>query len=155
MSDEATDFLIGAAGAVAKFPEVGDKVVGKVLRYEKRQSKDMATGELKTWEDGTPVYEVVITLQTEDRDPEIEDDDGLRRLFVRGGMLNAVRDALRAARWRQSLVGGTLGVKYVGDGTPSRRGFSAPKQFKAMFEAPSPADDFEAMSEPEYDEGPF
>lgn len=141
MADDVVDFLLGAAGAPAKFPEVGTVVRGKVLHHEKRQARDMDNN-LKFWEDGNPIFEVVVTLQTEDRDPTLEDDDGIRRLFVRGQMLKAVRDALVKASWRDSLVGGDLAVKYKGDGVPSRNGFSPPKLYVAQFEAPAVADDF-------------
>lgn len=156
--DDALDFILGAAGAPAKFAEVGTTVVGRVLRYEKRQSRDM-DGNLKEWDDGSPQWEIVITLQTDERDGSIEDDDGLRRLFVRGQMIKAIRDALVKASWRKDLVGGRLGVKYTGNGTPTRRGFSPPKLYTAKFEPPAPADDFEQMAddEPGYgtDEEPF
>lgn len=157
MANDVVDFLLGAAGAPAKFPEVGTVVKGKVLHHEKRQSKDM-DGNLKTWDDGNPVWEVVVTLQTEDRDPSIDDDDGVRRVFVRGQMLKAVRDALTKAQWRESLEGGTLGVKYVGDGEAARKGFSPPKIYRAVFEPPAPADDFDEGAPEDlsaYDDAPF
>lgn len=160
MTDEVVEFLLGAAGAPAKFNVVGTVVQGRVLHHEKRQSRDM-DGNLKTWDDGNPVWEVVVTLQTETRDPEIEDDDGVRRVFVRGQMLKAVRDALVKCGWRQSLLGGTLGVKYTGDGIASRNGFSPPKQYAAKFEPPAPVDDFDegtGTTEPnldQYSEEPF
>lgn len=142
MSDEVIDFLLGAAGAPAKFPAVGTIVRGRVLSHEKRQSRDM-DGNPKTWDDGNPVWEVIVTLQTEDRDASIEDDDGVRRLFVRGQMLKAVRDSLVKASWRSSLIGGELAVQYTGDGIPARNGFSAPKQYRAQFTPPAPVDEFD------------
>lgn len=158
MSDDVVEFLLGAAGAPAKFNTVGTVVRGKVLHHEKRQSRDMDNN-LKTWDDGNPIWEVVVTLQTDDRDPSLDDDDGVRRLFVRGQMLKAVRDALVKAQWRESLVGGTLAVRYEGDGIPSRNGFSPPKQYRAQFEAPTPADDFDdGAGEPnlnDYTDAPF
>lgn len=144
MSDDGMDLLLGGAPA-AKFPTVGTVVKGKVLGQKKQQSKDMATGELKTWEDGTPVWEIVFTLATDDRDPAIEDDDGSRRLFARGQMLKAIGQAIRQAHWSQSLVGGELAVKYAKDGEATRRGFSAPKIYAAKFDPPNLADAFESM----------
>lgn len=164
MSDSGMDILLGGAPA-AKFPTIGTKVVGKVLSQQKQQSKDMDSGKLKFWDDGNPVWEIVFTLQTDERDPSIEDDDGTRRVFARGQMLKAIGQALRKAGWSRELIGGTLGIKYSGDGTPSVRGFSPPKQFQAMFTAPDPADEFDAMADQpdsvantgygEFDEEPF
>lgn len=145
MTEDGMDLLLGGAPA-AKFPNVGDKLQGRVLSQKKQQSKDMATGELKVWDDGSAMYEIVFTIQTDQRDPELEDDDGTRRLFARGQMLKAIGDALRKARWSSSLVGGTLGVKYARDGEATRRGFSAPKIYAALFEPPAAADEFDAMA---------
>jgi head-tail adaptor len=149
------DLLLGGAPA-AKFPTIGTKVVGKVLSQRKQQSKDMATGELKTWEDGAPIWEIVFTLQTDERDPDIEDDDGTRRIFARGQMLKAIGAALRQANWKRELVGGTLGVKYTSDGEARTRGFSPPKIYSAVFEPPDPADALDEMAGPadEYGEEP-
>lgn len=153
MSEDGMDLLLGGAPA-AKFPTVGTVIKGKVLGQKKQQSKDMATGELKVWDDGTPVWEIVFTLQTDDRDPDIEDDDGSRRLFARGQMLKAIGGAIREAKWSRSLVGGTLAVKYDHDGQATKRGFSAPKVYKARFEAPDLADVFDDLgAEPVYDSG--
>jgi len=40
--------------------------------------------------------QLVITLQTADRDPAKPDDDGQRRVFAKGGMLKAIRAAVKA-----------------------------------------------------------
>lgn len=155
MQDDGMDLLLGGAPA-AKFPTLGTVVKGKVVGQKKQQSKDMATGELKTWDDGTPVWEIVFTLATDDRDPNIDDDDGTRRLFARGQMLKAIGQAIRKEGWSKSLVGGELAVKYDHDGQASKRGFSAPKVYAARFTAPDLADVFDEMgAEPveEYAEG--
>jgi hypothetical protein len=157
MSDDGMDLLLGGAPA-AKFPEVGTVVKGRVIGQKMQQSRDMATGELKTWDNGAPVYEIVFTLATDERDASIENDDGTRRLFARGQMLRAIGDALRKARWSAPLAGGTLAVKYVRDGEATRRGFSPPKIFAAIYTPPEAADEFDAMAgvhEEHYSEEPF
>lgn len=145
MTEDGMDLLLGGAPA-AKFPTIGTVVAGKVLAQKKQQSKDMASGELKTWEDGAPIYEIVFTLATDEHSPDIEDDDGTRRLFARGQMLKAIGAAIRKAHWSASLVGGVLKVKYAKDGEASKRGFSPPKLFQAIYEPPAAADEFDAMA---------
>jgi hypothetical protein len=44
----------------------------------------MKTGEPKFWPSGDPMYQVIVTVQTQERDPSIQDDDGKRRLFIKG-----------------------------------------------------------------------
>ncbi len=155
MSDDGMDLLLGGSPA-AKFPEVGTIVKGKVLGQKKRQARDI-DGNLKVWDtDGSPIEEIVFTLQTEDRDPTLEDDDGARRLFAGGQMLKAIGMAVRKAHWSKPLVGGVLAVKYKEDGVSKRSGYSPPKVYVAMFEPPSAADEFDAMAGGEsesYDDG--
>lgn len=125
----ATFLQIGAttSGVISEAPEV-------------RQQSDMASGEPKVWSNGDPMLQLVVTLQTEERRQDIEDDDGRRRIYIKSNMKNAVRDAVKKAGAKQLLVGGKLAVRYVADGEVSQRGFNAPKMYQARYEAP--ADNF-------------
>lgn len=150
MSDDGMDLLLGGAPA-AKFPEIGSKVQGKVLGQKKQQCRDFDDNSLKFWDDGSPMYEIVFTLETDERDPEIEDDDGTRRLFARGQMLKAIGAALRSAHWSAPLAGGVLRVKYAKDGERSGRR-NPPKLYQVIFEPPAAADEFDAMGGTEADD---
>lgn len=145
------DILLGGAPA-AKFPTVGTVIKGRVLAQQKRQSTDMDTGDPLTWSNGDPIWEIVFTLATDDRDPDNPDDDGTRRLFARGQMLKAIGIALRKAHWSKQLKGGELAVQYKEDGPQTRRGFNPPKVYAARFTPPDEADEFEALAGP--DEAP-
>lgn len=154
MTDEAMEFLMKAGGGAptAKFPTVGTVHKGRVLGMERKQQTAMGSNTPLTWEDGSPRWELVITIQTEEQDDEIEDDDGQRRIFSKGQQMKAIKEAVEVSGWRGStLVGGTLAVKYIGDGKPSNPGFHPPKQFAAKFEAPAVVD---SLSDYE-DDGPF
>jgi hypothetical protein len=137
--DEVNDLLTGGGAPAAKFPTIGTLTKGVVLRAEARQQRDM-NGVPKCWDDGNKMMEVVITLQTDERDPAIDQDTGSRNLYVRGKMLDAVRTALKQAGGAQLEVGGTLAVKYIGDGT-ARPGLTAPKLFQAQYARPAPSTD--------------
>lgn len=110
------DFLLAGGIAAAKFPTIGTTVKGTVVASEVTQQTDFATGELKFWDKDKqqPKMQAVITLQTDERDPAIEDDDGQRKLYVKGQMTAALRDALKAVGAKLD-IGGTLAVKYVED----------------------------------------
>lgn len=131
MSD-VNDFLLSTGVPAAKFPTVGTTLRGTVLDARVEQQRDFATGEPKTFEDGNPVQQLVVTLSTDERDAEIDGDDGTRRLYCRGQMLAALRTALRKANARLE-AGGTLVVRYVGDGEPSKRGYNPPKLYEAAY----------------------
>lgn len=131
----ADDFLMGGGGApTAKFPTPGTSVGGRITEKPTvEQQRDISTGDKKFWSDGNPMMQLVVTVQTEERDPQIEEDDGRRRLFVKGQMKNAIADAVRAAGGRGLEVGGILTVIYSHDGTASQRGFNPPKQYTATY----------------------
>ncbi|MBU8549761.1 hypothetical protein IMX12_13175 [Streptomyces sp. Babs14] len=132
---DANSFLMGGGGApTAKFPTPGTTVGGRITEQPKvEQQRDIQSGEAKFWSDGNPMMQMVVTVQTDQRDPAIEDDDGRRRIFVKGQMKNAVADAVRQAGARGLEVGGTLQVRYTHDGEQKNRAFSPPKQYAAHY----------------------
>lgn len=139
----ADDFLMGGGGApTAKFPTgaYGTTVGGRVTeRPTVEQQRDIKTGDKKFWSDGNPMMQLVVTVQTDQRDPAIEDDDGRRRLFVKGQLKNAIADAVRLAGAKGLEVGGGLAVTYTHDGTASGPGMSPPKQYTASYTAAATA----------------
>ncbi|RUP66744.1 hypothetical protein SSPNP10_15895 [Streptomyces sp. NP10] len=133
----ADDFLMGGGGAPsAKFPTPGTTLSGRITeRPTVEQQRDIKDGSKKFWSDGNPMMQLVVTVQTDERDPQLEEDDGRRRLFVKGQLKNAIADAVRAAGARGLEVGGSLNVTYTHDGTATQRGFSPPKQYTAQYVA--------------------
>lgn len=128
--------LLAPAGNAAKFDVVGKTYTGTILNKEQRQQRDYATGEPKTWGDGSPQMEVILTIVT-------TTDELPVNIYCRGNMLRAVKEAIAAAGERTAEIGGTLTIKYVGDGEPAKPGFSPPKLYKAAYKAPvnTPDDD--------------
>ena len=76
---------LGGGSPSFKFAAIGDTVKGKVIGGEKRQDTDLQ-GTPKTWDDGSPMLQLVVTLQTDERSNEIEDDDGRRRIYIKFNM---------------------------------------------------------------------
>jgi hypothetical protein len=144
MSD-ANDFLFGGTGKAAKFEEVGDQVEGTIDDVKVAQQTSMEDNTPLTWPDGSPRMQLIITLRTEAR--EGDDDDGVRRVYAKGGryevasgtgtsMKDAIADAVKKAGAKSIDEGGTLKVAHTGMGKKTNRGFSAPKLFRATYEAP-------------------
>lgn len=156
MSD-ALDFLLGGA-PTANFLTVGTVHKGRIRSYEKTQQRDMDSGQPKVWDNGEPMWQIVFTIETDERDPEIDGDDGVRRLFAKAQMLGAIRGAIRKSGHRGDVVGGILGVKYQKDDPPTKKGFAGPKVYQAVFEPPTQTDDFSAEEPDSYyadNEEPF
>lgn len=102
MSLDQLDQALSGGGAPSAFnadTPIGTSVTGKVISAEVRQLTDYVTGKPKTWDDGRPQMQVIITLQTEDRDPAISDDTGERRVFIKtwGVWKEALNAAIKAA----------------------------------------------------------
>jgi len=138
MYDEigADDFLMGGGVAWAKFPTIGSGVTGTIITPapKVRQAKDFDSGEPLTWPDGQPVQEVVINLQTDERDVEIPNDTGVRQLVIKApAMKAAIRDAVREAGGKGLQLGAVLTVTYTGDAAPKKKGYHGAKQYSAVF----------------------
>ena len=143
MSNDPNAFLLGGGGKSAKFETIGDTVTGTIVATpELRQQTDLASGKPKTWDNGDPVMQLVIKLQTTGR--EDAEDDGVRNLYVSGGfkrasLQKAVADAVRTAKASGLAVGGTLAVKFTGEEPPATKGFSPAKLYAAKYTPPSDA----------------
>jgi len=155
---EAMDFLMGSGGTSASFagtPPITHK--GKVVAESLQQQRDLQTGEKKFWDDEKtePMMQLVITIDTGVIDPEIEDDDGVRKIYAKAQMLGAIRDAVKKSGHKgKSLIGGNLAVKYVRDGETKKRGFNPPKIYAALYEPPTAVDSLTgALGAEVYDDG--
>ena len=144
MNDVAS-FFGGAGIPACKFPTIGTSVTGTITEPPvQQQQTEIGTGKPLTWDDGKPRMQLVITMQTDLRDPEIEGDTGMRRLFVTGTKVSeggGMKGAFQRAGVRELPVGGTLKVTYTHDGK-AQKGFSAPKQYEVEFTPPNPAGEF-------------
>lgn len=141
MTNNPDDFLLGGGGKSAKFETVGAKITGTItVRPELRQQTDMVSGLPETWDGGDPKMQLVVSLQTDERDPEDPDDDGVRKVYVKGSkkpesksLHAAIAQAVREAGAKGLEIGGRLTVTYVGDGVPTTRGFNPPKHYEASY----------------------
>src|SRR5690606_39856948 len=83
----------------AKFPTIGTKVGGRVVRdAEEVQQRDFDTGEPLFWPDGKPRMQLVVTVDTGQPDTDDTDDDGERAIYIKGQMLQATRMACKRAK---------------------------------------------------------
>lgn len=120
MTDDGNDFLMGGGIPSAKFAIKGVSVRGTVAAPPvTRQQTNMVTKEPKVFANGDPMMQVVIRLQTEERDPSIEGDDGMRALYVKGQSIKKLREAIRRTGAKGLEVGGQLVQTYVSDEIPT------------------------------------
>lgn len=136
MTVDPNAWLMGSGAPSAKFDTPGDTVTGRIVATpELRQQTDFTSGKPLFWDNGDPRMQLVVTLQTEQHDPSIADDDGTRRVYVKGQLQKAVQQAVRQAGAPGLEVGGTLTVTYTGDGEVKQRGMNPPKLYTATYKA--------------------
>lgn len=138
-------FLMGGGGAPsARFEVPGDTITGVIEDMKVTQQTNFTTQEPEVWPNGDPKNQLVITLgQTGQFDPTRDDEDGRRRVYVKGRSLtDAVRNAVQAVGAKGLDLGGRLTVQYTGDGVAEKRGINPPKLYAAAYQAPNPSGEF-------------
>ena len=133
MSEPTIGGFFSGGGRSAKFPALGSKVEGVITKvHPPEQQTD--------YESRQPIpgkYQVRIELDTDERDPNVDGDDGSRVLYVKGWMQGAVGDALRQHGITEPQVGGKLAVTWSSVGPPTRPGLQGPHQYTAVYTPPA------------------
>lgn len=135
------ELLAQTGGKSASFGAIGDTITGTILAREVRQTRNFQTGEPETWDDGNPRQQVVVTLETDLRDPSDPDDDGARAVYIKwwGPQRAELVRAVKAAGAEDLEPGGTFTATYTGDGEQKQRGFNPPKLYRYEYTAPQSA----------------
>lgn len=131
------EFLMGGGVRSAKFDTVGVVAKGTIVSLAMQQQRDYAKNTPKFWDDGKPMMQLRVVIQTDERDDA--DDDGLRALYLKGESQKAVREAVRSTGAKTIEAGGTLAVAYIGDGE-AKGTLNPPKLYRAQYKPPSPVD---------------
>jgi hypothetical protein len=156
---DPNDWLMGGGKTVGiswRNKPVGTSVTGTVCRESKMmQQKDPESDELLWWDDKQtqPKMQLVVYLQTAERDSSIEDDDGVRALYIKGKSLTeGMREAVKKSGRKGIEVGGTVTVTYVGEGqhTDPRKAkvYNPPKLYRVEYRPPADSASTSFLAEP-------
>jgi hypothetical protein len=127
--NNADDFLGGDSLPAFRFANPGDTIKGQLVNVTKLEDKS-PDGTAKKWADGSPMHVWVFDLDENlDGKPEWA-------VWVRGNMVSAVREAMKAANLKPSDRP-IITIKHTELGEPTRKGYAPPKLFKAKAE-PAP-----------------
>jgi hypothetical protein len=128
--------LMGTATAPSvKLSRIGDSVSGTIVgEVVERQQSDYATKAPLFFDDGAPRTQFVCPLYVADEFGP--DDNGKRTLYIKAGMVAAVRSAVREAGEADLSEGGCLFVEYVADDTPRNPGMKGQKRYRASYSPP-------------------
>lgn len=139
------------SGSKGRFENVGDKHSGEILALEARPKTKFGTDEPEFTKSGKQKMLLIVTLQTDERDPGDPDDTGIRTLWLGGWDflpktgIGAVAKAVHEAGAKRLEIGGTLAVAYTGDGEPPQPGYHPPKEFAAAYKPPVAGVDLGAL----------
>lgn len=142
MSNDPNSFLMGGGVKSASFPDqkYGTTVGGEIIREpELRQQTDFDDGKPKFYDNGDPMMQIIVHVQTTMRDPANPEDDGVRAFYIKAQMLQAVRTAVRAAGGAGLAQGGHLTIRYERDEPNSRGRGKDKKIYSAVYRVPNPA----------------
>ena len=114
---EANQLLNSKGNPASKFENVGDSHTGVLLDVNLQVVTDPSkNNEVKYKKDGvTPQEQIVITWQTDERDPQMEGDTGIRKLYCSWRMEAAIKAAFRAAGAQGLEENARLTVTYTKD----------------------------------------
>lgn len=128
----------------------GDSVTGVIEKIETTQVNDFQTKQPAFWNDGRPKEQIHVIIQTQLRDPSVDDDDGRRSLWVKGWgiQLKAFREACMQAGVKIPKPGDTITETYIGLG---ERGNAPqpPKVFEFHIEPASSVNNLVNGSQPQ------
>lgn len=127
-------------GKAVKFTAPGSGITGKVTGWREEQMRKYSPngqGELDTWDDGSKKMQVVINLDTDERDSSVSDDDGARSLYIASTrQKRALINALRAGGSKEPDEGGTLTMTFVGNDPDSKNPANPAKMYQASWVKP-------------------
>lgn len=128
----------------------GDAVTGVIEKIETTQVNDFQTKQPAFWNDGRPKEQIHVIIQTQLRDPSVDDDDGRRSLWIRGWgiQLKAFREACRQAGVKIPKPGDTITERFVGLG-PRGDAPQPPKVFEFHIEPASSVNSLVNGSQPQ------
>jgi len=134
MTQSGNDLLMSGGVPSVKFDTIGDTVIGTIVDEPKAtQMNKYKTDEPAFWKSGDPMMQVIVTIQTDNRDPGDPTDDGRRRLYITPRMMPPVREAIVKAGAKGLAIGGRIAVRWI---SGSGEGEGNARQFAADYAAP-------------------
>lgn len=111
---------------------------GKVIDKKITNQTKMGTNEVIPWPDGSPRKQMELTLQTAERaDPQ---DDGQRRLFIKGDLPRATREAMKPYGKHDIEIGAWFYAAWVDEKPSKQAGYNPQKIFNAVYAPPGAPD---------------
>lgn len=134
------DDLVAGRGAKSFFDansQPGASVSGVIDLIEKTQYRDYNTKQPGYWNDGKLMEQIHVILQTQLRDPSVDDDDGRRSVWIKGWgvQLGAFRAGMRLAGMQHApRKGDRMTATFTGFDPKSKNPQNPAKLYEYVFE---------------------
>lgn len=132
--------LIAAAQSAPAFfdknSKIGDRFYGPIVSVDLRQTRDPKDNKPQTWEDGSPMQQLVIIVEDGSGEVDEKGETAMRTVYVKwwGEQRKAFAKAIFDAGAEEPLPGGVLSVEYVGDGPkPKNKALNATKLYEYVY----------------------
>jgi hypothetical protein len=112
-----------------KDAKVGDSFTGTITDLETAQVRNYETGEPEFWDDGKPKLQIVVTLATDYLDPDLEGDDGSRKVYLAGQKLTAAKQAMKEAGISKLEKGFGFTIAFAGEKPSSNKKYNNVKLY--------------------------
>ena len=136
-----SDIYEGGGAKPVSWEEVGQTIEGEIVAIRSKQLPKFGTEIPETWDDGSPKFTPIVTVQTTEGDEH--DDDGKRDVYLRSNAYTAFGKALREAYKTkptdEQIVGATLKIQFH---TTEKSGKGQPRKlFRARITRKSASSD--------------
>jgi hypothetical protein len=129
-------FMGAATAPGVKLTKIGESVTGVIAgKWIERQQTDYVSNLPKFFPDGSPMIQFVVPLYVADEFGP--DDNGLRTLYIKGGMTKPARAAVAATGATEPAEGGTFVVTYTGNDAPKNPGMPGQKCYQVRYTKPA------------------
>ncbi|MBY8861126.1 DUF2786 domain-containing protein [Nocardia sp. CA2R105] len=123
-----------ARAGFGRTSEPGAEVNGYIVAMEEEPDLDYYTKAPKLDADGNELMVPILIIQTDGSNKPY--GQGLRKVWVRTGIADALIGACLDAGVNRTAIGGKVRIRYEGLGEPARANFAAPKLYTAVYEPP-------------------
>lgn len=137
-----------------KDAKIGDSFTGSITDLRTVQVRSYDTGEPEFWDDGKPKLQIEVTLATDYLDPDLDDDDGTRRVYLFGQKLAAAKQEMKAKGFSKLEKGMQFTISFVGEKPASNKKYNNVKLYGIELGAATSNPDVDKLLEETLDATP-
>lgn len=128
-----------------KDAKVGDSFTGTITDLRTVQVKSYDTGEPEFWDDGKPKLQIEVTLATNYLDPELDEDDGTRRVYLFGQKLAAAKQEMKSKGLSKLEKGMAFTITFTGTKPASNKKYNDVKLYGIEIDPATSNPDVDAL----------